>query len=92
MSIIISDSFTTPVRCLFDEDKISFSCATAVGRAKEEYEISLEGASFEIGLNSRYLLEALKACECEKITFKFNGRFADNPNSLIVFWQNEWIV
>ena len=26
-----------------------------------------------MGLNSRYLLEALKACEHEKITFNFNG-------------------
>lgn len=73
MSIIISDSFSTPVRCLFEEDKISFSCATAVGRAKEEYEISLEGASFEIGLNSRYLLEALKATEEDRVEILFNG-------------------
>ena len=73
MSIIISDSFSTPVRCLFEEDKISFSCATAVGRANEEYEISLEGASFEIGLNSRYLLEALKATEEDRVEILFNG-------------------
>ena len=35
--------------------------------------IALSGNEFEMGLNSRYLLEALKACETEKITFKFNG-------------------
>ena len=73
MSIIISDSFSTPVRCLFNEEKISFTCATAVGRAKEEYGISLEGTPFEIGLNSRYLLEALKATEEERVEILFNG-------------------
>jgi DNA polymerase-3 subunit beta len=35
--------------------------------------INLDGSEFEMGLNSRYLLEALKACECENITFNFNG-------------------
>ena len=38
--------------------------------------INLEGSEFEMGLNSRYLLEALKACECDKVTFKFNGATA----------------
>ena len=33
--------------------------------------IALNGPSFEIGLNSRYLLDALKACETEKIKILF---------------------
>ena len=73
ISIIISDSFSTPVRCIVNEDKILFSCATAVGRATEEYGISLEGDPFEIGLNSRYLLEALKATEEDRVEILFNG-------------------
>ena len=73
ISIIISDSFSTPVRCIFNEEKILFSCSTAVGRATEEYAISLEGEPFEIGLNSRYLLEALKATEEDRVEILFNG-------------------
>lgn len=73
VSLLINDSFSTPVRCAFEPDELLLSCSTALGRAKEKLNIQLEGNSFEMGLNSRYLLEALKACECEKITFKFNG-------------------
>ena len=34
---------------------------------------NIEGENFEIGLNSRYLLEALKATEAENIQILFNG-------------------
>ena len=35
--------------------------------------INLNGDDFEMGLNSRYLLDAIKACDKEKIELKFNG-------------------
>ena len=73
VSLLINDSFSTPVRCSFGKDELIISCSTALGRAKEKMEISLDGNEFEMGLNSRYLLEALKACEREQIVFNFNG-------------------
>ncbi len=73
VSLLINDNFSTPIRCAFSKDELIISCSTALGRAKEKMSISLEGEEFEMGLNSRYLLEALKASESEKITFKFNG-------------------
>ena len=50
-----------------------------MGRATETFNTKLEGENFEIGLNSRYLLEALKAIEDENIEILFNG-----PNSGVV--------
>ena len=73
VSLLINDSFSTPIRCAFGKEELIISCATSLGRAKEKMNISLDGEEFEMGLNSRYLLEALKACENENITFKFNG-------------------
>ena len=73
VSLLINDSFSTPIRCAFQKEELVISCSTSLGRAKEKMNINLEGNEFEMGLNSRYLLEALKACEIEKITFKFNG-------------------
>ena len=70
---MISESFSTPVRCYFNELNVVFTCATSMGRATETFNVKLEGESFEIGLNSRYLLEALKAAETEKIQILFNG-------------------
>lgn len=73
VSLLINDTFSTPIRCAFYHDELNISCATSLGRAKEKLNIELEGEDFEIGLNSRYLLDALKACESDKIVIKLNG-------------------
>ncbi len=73
ISLIINDNFTTPVRCIIGEAETVFSCATSVGRATEKAQIELEGAPFEIGLNSKYLLEALRALSFERVNICFNG-------------------
>ena len=73
VSLLINDTFSTPIRCAFSTEELVISCATALGRAKEKMEISLLGENFEMGLNSRYLLDALKACETKEIKLNFNG-------------------
>jgi len=73
VSLLISDSFSTPVRCIFNEDHIVLSSATAMGRATDTFLVTLEGDPFEIGLNSRYLLEALRAVEDDNVKILFNG-------------------
>ena len=79
VSLLISESFSTPVRCYFNELNVVFTCATSMGRATETFNTKLEGESFEIGLNSRYLLEALRATNTEYIKILFNG-----PNTGVV--------
>lgn len=86
VSLLISESFSTPVRCYFNELNVVFTCATSMGRATETFNTKLEGESFEIGLNSRYLLEALKACEVENIQILFNG---PNAGVLIIPTEGE---
>ena len=79
VSLLISESFSTPVRCYFNELNVVFTCATSMGRATETFNTKLEGENFEIGLNSRYLLEALKAAEAENVQILFNG-----PNAGVI--------
>ena len=79
VSLLISESFSTPVRCYFNELNVVFTCATSMGRATETFNTKLEGESFEIGLNSRYLLEALRAIDHENIKILFNG-----PNAGVI--------
>ena len=86
VSLLISESFSTPVRCYFNELNVVFTCATSMGRATETFNVKLEGQSFEIGLNSRYLLEALKATESENIQILFNG---PNAGVLILPMESE---
>lgn len=73
ISLVINDTFSTPIRCIISENNIIFSCTSAVGRATENFPINLEGEEFEIGLNSRYLTDALKATESDKVKIEFNG-------------------
>ncbi len=84
VSLLINDAFSTPLRFLLNEDEATLSCATSIGRAKETFKIDLEGSPFEIGLNSRYLLEALRACDEGKIKIKFNG-----PNAAVTIMPED---
>ena len=64
------------MRCNIENEGITFSCATALGRATDSYKTEVSGQSFEIGINNRFLIDALKASECEEVTMNFNGSFA----------------
>jgi DNA polymerase-3 subunit beta len=73
IALVVNDKFTTPIRCKLDEGVTTFMCTSSVGRAVDTYETALEGEPFEIGINSQYLLEALRACETDEVTIKFKG-------------------
>lgn len=73
ISLLINDYLTSPVRCYFDREEATFSCTTSVGHAVEKKELALEGEPFEIGINSRLLLEALRAIDDAFVKIRFNG-------------------
>lgn len=73
ISLVINDQLNTPVRCYLHKGEAIFSCVTAVGKAFDSCDCSLEGKELEIGFNSKYLTEALKATETEKVKLCFNG-------------------
>lgn len=73
VSLLINDFLTSPVRAYFDTNEVTFSCTTSMGHATEKMELALEGEPFEIGINSRLLLEALRAIDEEFVKIIFNG-------------------
>lgn len=73
VSIIINDTLSTPVRCAFEKNKLTLNCTTALGKSSEKINVELEGDPFEIGMNSRYFLDALKVCSSNEITLTFSG-------------------
>ncbi len=76
ISLIINDQLKTPMKCRIENDEIVFSCATALGRATDSYKTEITGESFEIGINNRFLLDALKNCDSDEVTMNFNGPFS----------------
>ena len=67
VSLIISDKLKSPLRCVFDSNLLKISTKTAIGDAYDECPLSGDGGGLEIGLNNKYLMDALKAAPADKV-------------------------
>ena len=72
VSVVISDKLKSPVRCLFEHDKVLLSAKTGNGEAKDVCRISGDGGGLEIGFNNRYLMEALRFAPAETVRIELN--------------------
>ena len=72
-SLLISDRLKSPLRIHFGDGLIRMSCSTAIGRAYDEVPCKLEHDEVEMGFNNRYLLDALRASECDEVALIING-------------------
>ncbi len=73
VSLIISDRLKSPIRCIFGETGVKLSCTTSVGKAHDRINAHIEGNALEMGFNNKYLLDALKNCECDEIKLSLGG-------------------
>lgn len=69
-SVIINEKLRTPVYIRFKDGEIKVDCTSSLGKVHDRLPAEIEGDNVEIGVNNRYMLDALRACDCEKITFK----------------------
>ena len=72
-SLLISDNIKSPLRMKFEDGLIKISCSTALGKAYDEITCNQTGGNVEIGFNSRYMLDALRAAECDEVQLLING-------------------
>ena len=72
VSVVISDKLKSPVRCLFDHDKVMLSAKTGNGEAKDVCRLSGDGQGLEIGFNNRYLMEALRYAPADAVKIELN--------------------
>lgn len=70
--IITSDNKKYPIVLSIKLDNINISCNTDMGNVSDTVKVQTFGDNIDIGFNNRYLLDALKACECEKIIMEMN--------------------
>lgn len=73
VSLLISDRIKSPLRVKFVEDEIILNCSTALGRAIDTVAASIEGSTLEMGFNNRYLLDALRAAQCDEVCLEISG-------------------
>ncbi len=72
VSVVISEKQKSPVRCVFENDRVLMSAKTANGEAKDICRVSGDGGGLEIGFNNRYLLEALKYAPASTVKLALN--------------------
>lgn len=72
VSVVISEKLKSPVRCVFDLDKVYLSAKTGNGEAKDVCVVKGDGKELEIGFNNRYLMDALRYAPAEKVKMELN--------------------
>lgn len=72
-SLLITDKSRSPLKVNAINNMIQTSCSTAMGKAYDEIPCEMTGDSVSIGFNNKYLLDALKATESDKIRLEING-------------------
>ena len=73
VSLLISDRIKSPLRVKYIEDEITLNCSTALGKATDTVNAKIEGGALEMGFNNRYLLDALRASQCDEIKLLISG-------------------
>ena len=72
VSVVISEKLKSPVRCIFEQDRVLLSAKTANGDAKDVCRIDGDGQGLEIGFNNRYLMDALRFAPADELKLELN--------------------
>ncbi len=62
-------------RCNFHDNKLEITSVSVNGKVRDEIPTSQSGSDIEIGFNCRYLMEALKASQCEKLRLSLSSPY-----------------
>ena len=73
MSLLTPEKIQSPIRCVVEDTQIKLFCSTAIGKANDAISADVTGENVEIGLNCRYLLDALKNTETDEVKVQLNG-------------------
>lgn len=77
VSLVAQNRLETPLRCTFSKESqtMNLSVSSPLGEASDELSVTLDGAKADctIGLNYKYVLDALKACPDTTLKVRMNG-------------------
>ncbi|MBS1408361.1 MAG: DNA polymerase III subunit beta [Oscillospiraceae bacterium] len=74
VSLVISEKIKSPVRCTFGHNTADFRTTSTIGEAHDMCATAGDGKDLEIGFNSRYLLDALRAVPTPEVSLELiNG-------------------
>lgn len=73
VSLVISEKIKTPVRCVFGNNTADFRTLSTIGDAHDVCSTAGNGGDLEIGFNSKYLLDALRAVPSEEVCLELSN-------------------
>ncbi len=69
-----SDSNKTPIKVVYDDNKMSVLCVTQRGSVTDILNVKSVGEEvIEVGYNCKYLLDALRAADCDEVKIEITG-------------------
>lgn len=71
--LLVNDRIKSPVRCVFEGDSIKVHITTQFGKLDDDVEAEIIGEKCEIGFNAKYMLDALKAIDDDKVKILLGG-------------------
>lgn len=72
-ALLISGKFNAPVRCQFSENALRIWCKTGIGEIDDKLAVKIDGPDVTIGFDNRFLLDALRAADCDQIKIQLTG-------------------
>ena len=72
VALMLSEKNGNPVRMTFNDGRIDCLCSTPIGKAEDACACEGTGEGTVIGFNDRYVLDALKAADGDKLKFCLN--------------------
>ncbi len=76
VSLLISEKFKSPLRCLFEKNMLRIDTKTAIGNATDQCSVEGDGGGLEIGFNNKYLMDALKAAPADRVRLELGTRIS----------------
>lgn len=69
---IVNEASKSHVLLDIDETSVSIDCESVMGKVKDKFTIDMQGEPMQIAFNPKYLIEAFKNIEDEKIKLSFS--------------------
>ncbi|MCH5201219.1 MAG: DNA polymerase III subunit beta [Oscillospiraceae bacterium] len=71
--LLLTERFKSPVRCIFENNKLTVTCNTNLGSIHEEIKADYPYPKLEIAFNARFMMDAMRNSECDEVKLQFTG-------------------
>lgn len=71
--LLLTERFKSPVRCIFEDNKLTVTCSTNLGSIHEELKADYPYPKLEIAFNARFMMDAMRNSECDEVKLQFTN-------------------